>query len=233
MKSYYEIEGTFRYYNPQAKNRGTEPAHQYFANLNLTPKALIMFSRRFGSLFWGPDVALPEPTVINPVQQAPEEDQSDMAPPFVSDDRFWERYYLAAKQAQEALQGAWSHDMEALGNILPSEIWTQSLPAQHEVGSVSGPPYAAFMQIGAHGIEVRMADLWSYIRFAFAYDLAREKAKLCANRDCPTPYFIELRRGQLFCSHKCAVLINVRRFRERARAQSRKKKFRSIKPKKR
>lgn len=40
-------------------------------------------------------------------------------------------------------------------------------------------------------------------------------AKICANPDCPHPYFLQKRKGQIYCSHPCAVLINVRRFRER------------------
>lgn len=51
-------------------------------------------------------------------------------------------------------------------------------------------------------LEKKACVLWSLIR-------------MCENPDCPTPYFLEARKGQKYCSHKCAVLINVRRFRAR------------------
>lgn len=45
--------------------------------------------------------------------------------------------------------------------------------------------------------------------------LKRQKIKICENPDCPSPQFAQQRRGQKYCTHKCAVLMNVRRFRAR------------------
>jgi predicted RNA-binding Zn ribbon-like protein len=57
--------------------------------------------------------------------------------------------------------------------------------------------------------------MWTVVRVAFLMDYKIGRIKVCGNPDCVTPYFVESRKGQEFCSHKCAVLINVRRFRER------------------
>jgi hypothetical protein len=49
-------------------------------------------------------------------------------------------------------------------------------------------------------------------------DYASGLTGVCANADCPTPHFVRERADQQFCSHKCAVRISVRKFRERKRA---------------
>ena len=66
------------------------------------------------------------------------------------------------------------------------------------------------------GVEIAVLDLWNLIRLLFLRDHSAGRTKVCANKDCLSPYFLEQRKGQKFCSHKCAVLLNVRRFRERA-----------------
>ena len=71
------------------------------------------------------------------------------------------------------------------------------------------------LQAHPDGLEIVARDLWALTRLLFLRDYASGKAKLCTNPDCETPYFLVVRRGQKFCSHACAVLINVRRFRER------------------
>jgi hypothetical protein len=65
------------------------------------------------------------------------------------------------------------------------------------------------------GMEIVVSDLGTLIGMMFAKDLWEGRAKKCENPDCPAPYFRAVRKGQKFCSQKCAVLINVRRFRER------------------
>jgi hypothetical protein len=68
------------------------------------------------------------------------------------------------------------------------------------------------------GIEIRVNDLWTLIRVMFLQDWLEGRAKICASKGCPTPYFLQTRRGQKFCSQACAVRENVRRFRERVEA---------------
>lgn len=65
------------------------------------------------------------------------------------------------------------------------------------------------------GIDIAVVDLWNLTRLLFLRDSAAGRTKICANRDCISLYYLEKRKGQRFCSHECAVLINVRRFRAR------------------
>ena|SRR5215469_12636544 len=71
------------------------------------------------------------------------------------------------------------------------------------------------LHIGAKESEIAVDSLWTLIEILVLRDLAAENTNLCANPDCPAPYFLTTRKGQKFCTHKCAVLINVRRFRQR------------------
>jgi len=66
-------------------------------------------------------------------------------------------------------------------------------------------------------------QLWPFVCMLFFRDYAAGKTKVCANPDCPHPYFLKERKGQMYCSHPCAVLINVRRFRGREREADRKR----------
>jgi hypothetical protein len=63
------------------------------------------------------------------------------------------------------------------------------------------------------GVEIVVEDLWTLIRLTFLQDWVSGRPKVCGNPECPAPYFLAVRKGQKYCSHKCAVLINVRRFR--------------------
>jgi hypothetical protein len=56
-------------------------------------------------------------------------------------------------------------------------------------------------------------DLWQYACFLFVLDYRAGKARKCANPECTaTPYFIQQRKDQEYCSHACAVVgTNARR----------------------
>lgn len=105
--------------------------------------------------------------------------------------------------AQDTLRRAWMGDTEAVKEI--EEQVEDALETR--------------ISVQAKGIEVTTENLWSFICVLFLRDRAAGKTKFCANPDCPNPYFLRKRKGQEFCSHPCAVLINVRRFRERLRKQ--------------
>jgi hypothetical protein len=51
-------------------------------------------------------------------------------------------------------------------------------------------------------------DLWGFICYVFLLDYRDGKAKICAFRDCSTPYFVKVRTDQTYCSHRCAVKDN-------------------------
>ena len=82
------------------------------------------------------------------------------------------------------------------------------------------------------GVGIRVQKLGHLIGMMFARDLWEGRAKKCGNPDCPAPYFRAVRRGQKFCTQRCAVLINVRRFREREAARKAKRGGRNGKAKK-
>ena len=99
------------------------------------------------------------------------------------------------EQFQDLLQRAWRGDTKALSEMAKD--------------------VKARVDVGAKGIDIAVVDLWNLVRLSFLRDYKAGRTKVCANEDCPSPYFLEQRKGQKYCTHKCAVLVNVRRFRER------------------
>ena len=123
-------------------------------------------------------------------------------------------YYVVSRRLiermQSLLRGAWRGDAEC-----------QMLVAEGYPGSPVNDPVFGGINIGwSSGTSntpnvLRPQDLWSFIRIAFLQDYAAGKTKVCQNPDCPTPYFLQKRKGQNHCCRKCVVLVNVRRFRKR------------------
>ena len=101
---------------------------------------------------------------------------------------------------RDFLRCAWEGDAYNLFALPPTkDIWLITQPAR--------------------GIELAVSALWPLIHVLFARDWAEKRIRKCANPDCAVPYFRAVRRGQKFCSQKCAVLINVHHFREREAAR--------------
>jgi hypothetical protein len=69
------------------------------------------------------------------------------------------------------------------------------------------------------GMIITVNALWPLIQFLFSRDWAEKRIRKCENPDCAVPYFRAVRRGQKYCSQKCAVLINVHHFRAREAAR--------------
>jgi len=107
---------------------------------------------------------------------------------------------------QEKLRRAWQCDHEGLLEI----------EAQLEILDV----ISTQIDPDSGCVVLATENLWTFICFFFHRDLTARKAKVCKSPDCPNPFFIQQRKGQLYCSHVCAVRENVRRFR-RAEAQAR------------
>jgi hypothetical protein len=97
------------------------------------------------------------------------------------------------------LRGAWRGDGHAL-KLIKSTLRAQTRPE--------------FIIEGKQA-EIVVDDLKSFVCLLFLRDLATGKIKLCESPDCPTPYRLQRRKGDRFCSHECAVLVNVREFRKR------------------
>jgi len=100
---------------------------------------------------------------------------------------------------QAVLQAAWRGDSKALAEL------SRDVKAR--------------VDVGAKGIDIAVVDLRNLICLMFLRDYHAGKTKVCGKPDCHSPYFLQQRRGQKYCTHKCAVLMNVRRFRERQARQ--------------
>ena len=97
--------------------------------------------------------------------------------------------------------------------------WLASLRA--ETGDLDFRVAANF-HFDRDGIELRVRDLWHLILLLFQYDYTTGRARVCAIKDCPrTPFFLQARKGQQFCSHECAILETVRRLRARGKGRKR------------
>ncbi len=65
------------------------------------------------------------------------------------------------------------------------------------------------------GLELQPADCWTHLRLLLTRDLATKRARICANSNCPAPYFIATRGNKIFCTHACANAVAQRNLRKR------------------
>jgi hypothetical protein len=149
--------------------------------------------------------------------------------------RFWEteknRYLYIIGDAgvrevqdkQRLLRKAWTKDPSALKVLWLGGAMADLVDAREPTSKIRVQPVATRI-----GIDLFAEDMWSFIRIAFLRDSLFGRTRVCSNTDCPAPYFLEARRGQSYCTHKCAVLMNVRRFRERKRLAVQPKSKRSV-----
>jgi hypothetical protein len=86
-------------------------------------------------------------------------------------------------EAQDTLRRAWMGDREAMRGI----------EAQIQDALEANP------SVRAGGIELATENLWSLICMLFLLDHAGGKTAVCANPDCPAPYFLRKRKDQKFC----------------------------------
>ena len=227
MDGQYAIRGVIRYYGwlPKeaalskgvisgvldlSKNvdttRWTTPPHLFLANLptyrdgvsdmrpirdgSLDPKAAETLIRRYGPVYTDDDV-------------------------WLDDRRFPAGYF---KESVKAISG---RSISLTGSV----VRELEVIAEHfSDGTLSESFKVASFEIlqnfaARHSGEVLLETeiLWEYIRYLFLTDYAEKRLFVCEREDCPTPYFVQQRKGQRYCSHDCAVLENVRRFRIKAR----------------
>lgn len=73
----------------------------------------------------------------------------------------------------------------------------------------------ASVYVESSGLRITADDAWEGACLLFLLDRQVGRAAKCASPDCPAPYFLRVRKGQKFCSHRCAVLVSVRKLRKR------------------
>lgn len=108
-------------------------------------------------------------------------------------------------EAQHVLRKAWRGDTAAI-----KQLESEALD------------FRAHLSVQAGGIELVTTDLWTYMRFLFLHDLATGRARQCERQHCATPFFVQKRKGQRYCSIECGTLVAVRNFRDRAARKKRK-----------
>lgn len=167
--------------------------HVYLANMKINEDSIRAFFHLYGSPFEGFGFERPLPKKIREAMDRPG----------------WPVSEELVQGAQEILRAAWRH--------APPH---PEITAGPKKGLLSSPPETV-LQVTATGVEIHCKDIWSFLRLAFACDAALNKLKICGNPDCETPYFRESRKGQTFCTHKCAVLMNVRKFRQNPKRKRR------------
>lgn len=92
--------------------------------------------------------------------------------------------------AQDNLRKAWAGDSGAIGGI---EVQVEY--------ALEAPP-----SVKAGGVELATDSLRSLICILFLLDRAEGKTAVCANPECPAPYFLRKRKDQKFCERgQCTV----------------------------
>lgn len=206
MNAYYALKATLRYYMAGTKKTWPDPPHVFFANLELTPESLRKFEKTYGPM-----------RTWETKQRVANEERVVSSDPMTD-----------AQERQWILRMAWCGDTEALlsmgiGNTVGYVPDVE--PARGPIRIVPG--------VTKDGIDLYALGMWSFIRIAFLHDFFEGKIGLCANSEhgCPAPYFLIPRKGQEYCTHKCAVQMNVRRFREREKLRSKHSGRKNSKPK--
>jgi hypothetical protein len=186
-------------------SRWKEPPHVKFANISdASPKTVELFIRKYG-----------------PLQgQRTYMGLKDGSPQFhESVDHF--------KSFQEVLRSAWTEDSKAIREI---EHRVEAMPYYDERLGLKGIRQKIWLGFRDRTIDVYVDELERFICLLFFRDYVVGNVGVCASLDCPARYFLRSRKGQQFCSHKCAVLVNVRRFRAFQEKAKKRKKVRRNKP---
>lgn len=203
MKVYYATSTVIRYYVEGVQPKWPDPPHVAFANLELGEASLKMFAQRYGPLYVPKGTSGEGHTLADLIARS----GVPAAAPALA--RRFKPDRNRALALQKLLQAAWRGDRSVIV-MMESDLNRKGLrPSFGITGKLGG------LKEPSNALTLWADDIWTLLRVAFLMDYKQGRAKICANPDGPTPYFVENRKGQEFCEHKYAVLINVRRFRER------------------
>lgn len=101
--------------------------------------------------------------------------------------------YNTIREAQEILRNAWKNTLpyDSEGEVRVSCVTElEAYVEENMQASVIVPAGVTHLQI---------ENLWTLIAFLFLHDYAARKLGICANPDCPAPYFKKKRITQKFC----------------------------------
>lgn len=112
-----------------------------------------------------------------------------------------------AKRMQEALQGLWRQAEQQ-----ESVAWK---PGERRPGLSPGVASLGVACRADGAIEIIAGDLFTFAYISLMSDIARGRAKICPNPDCPNPYFLKIHGRKQYCGHACASHMSVRRFRSK------------------
>jgi hypothetical protein len=190
---YYDLTATIRYVG----GPWPEYPHVELANMELSDDSIHAFTRRYGPLFAKFEPAWPLPRTDTQIRERGN----------TKSGRKWMDMRMVTN-AQHTLRQAWRNSPEYLKAIAGHDP---------EQDAFLYAPMQPLISVTDTGIELIAPDVWTFVRLAFLRDHALSKTQICANPNCKlphgTPYFLQNKGGQMFCRHRCAVLVNVRRFR--------------------
>jgi hypothetical protein len=187
------------------------PPHVALANVSPEPKSIVAFTKRYGP------VSPPTSVFARGHSQARDPGRaSDAAVALTpdnllslgSDDDVRETFSFTLNEfaeRQTRLRLAWREERTAIAELRQG---VRVANFQVSLYGASG---------GENKVLLRTRLLWDYISLIFLIDYDSARAKVCANRECETPYFLQQRTDKEFCSHKCAVTVNNMRRAEQKR----------------
>jgi hypothetical protein len=224
MKAYYALGSTIRYYARlphsieevavgdaagtcdlrglletdvvDVTRRWKESPSVVLANLDVASiPAVRTFLNRYGPLT-GPSLQMPEAGTGRP--------------------RFYENL-AKLTSFRDSLRRAWGNDADAIRELSGLVSYRSEVLIE---GRLRVPAHGSDSIVVENSQIVAVVEpLKRFIVLLLLRDLQQGRAAVCQSPDCPAPYFLRERKGQQFCTHKCAVLVNVRKFREAQRKQ--------------
>lgn len=191
---YYELTASIRF----GDKAWPEYPHVYLANMEMSEDSIHAFLRLYGRLF----------EEREPVSPLPKTDAAVWSP-VIRKGQKEPMSIQAVAAAQRVLRGAWRNEPDWFAAIAGHDP---------EQDAFIYKPMQPELSVTDTGIELITPDVWTFARLGFLRDHALGKTKICANPDCTSPhgtmYFLQAKQGQMFCCHRCAVRVNVRRFRK-------------------
>lgn len=126
------------------------------------------------------------------------------------------RYDLASWRAkQRDLRDAWRKQDASLYTNPP---WFAA-----SIGKATGFNPSIVLEAEYNPPELRPTHCDTYIKLLLQRDISEGYAKICQRPDCPHPYFIATKKDAKYCSHPCAVAVNVKNFRQRQKQRKKNK----------